>query len=143
SILLAEGLVFPDQLFAGRTSGVLVLNCVADLSGLIIDGLTTTADSTCLDGNGTANPAKTDSCIGDPKRNGYGAHGGGLRESEFVFCSHSDGPPPLLIKRNLAKRCQVSSSRTRICPVLGRCRFVGRFFDDRWARTACCSVNPE
>src|SRR5208337_5083324 len=47
--------------------------------------------------------------------------GVGLRESEFVFCSHSDGPPPLLIKRNLAKRYQVSSSRTRICPVLGRC----------------------
>ena len=21
--------------------------------------------------------------------------------------------------------------------------FVWRFFDDRWARTACCSVNPE
>src|SRR5208337_536997 len=48
--------------------------------------------------------------------------GVGLRESEFVFCSHSDGPPPLLIKRNLAKRYQVSSSRTRICPLSGRCR---------------------
>ena len=57
---------------------------VADLSGLIIDGLTTTADSTCLDGNGTANPAKTGGCIGDPKRKEHGAQGVGLRKSEFV-----------------------------------------------------------
>ena len=84
-ILAAEGLVFPDQLFAGRASGVLGLDRAVDLSGLIIDGLTTTADSTCLDGNGTANPAETGGCIGDPTRKEYGAHGGvGLRKSEFV-----------------------------------------------------------
>ena len=76
-ILAAEGLVFPDQLFAGRACGVLGLDRAVDLSGLIIDGLTTTADSTCLDGNGTANPAETGGCIGDPKRQGYEAHGGG------------------------------------------------------------------
>ena len=55
--------------------------------------------------------------------------GVGLRESEFVFCFHSDGPPPLLIKRNLAKRYQVSSSRTRICPVLGRCQDVAELVE--------------
>lgn len=75
SILLAKHLVFPDQLFAGPTFGVL-LNCAVDLFGLIIDGLTTTADSSCLDGNGTASAAETDDSMGDPTHKGYVAHGG-------------------------------------------------------------------
>ena len=75
-ILLAKGLVLPDQLFAGRTSGTLVFNRVADLSGLIIDGLTTTADLTCLDGNGTASAADAGGCIRDPTHKGYVAQGG-------------------------------------------------------------------
>src|SRR5208337_5577576 len=75
-ILLAKRLVFPGQLFAGRASGALGLNRAVDLSGLIINSLTATVDSACLDGNGTANAAETGGCIRDPKRNGYGTHGG-------------------------------------------------------------------
>ena len=40
----------------------------------------------------------------------------------LCFVSTLTDHPPLLIKRNLAKCYQVSSSRTRICPVLGRCQ---------------------
>ena len=94
-ILAAEGLVFPDQLFAGRACGVLGLDRAVDLSGLIIDGLTTTADSTCLDGNGTANPAETGGCIGDPKRQGYEAHGGwaSVRVNLCFVSTLTDHPP--------------------------------------------------
>ena len=68
-----------------------------------------------------------------------------------MFCSHSDGPPPLLIKRNLAKRYQVSSSRTRICPVLGRCHKANlnqpqitlpQRVNIGWIRASLCKTNP-
>src|SRR5208337_1517409 len=54
------------------------------------------ADSTCLDGNGTAMTADAGGCIGDPIRKGCGAHGGGdLRESEFLpIPTLPEHPPP-------------------------------------------------
>src|SRR5271157_3130731 len=94
-ILLAKRLVFPGQLFAGRASGALGLNRTVDLSGLIINSLTATVDSACLDGNGTANAAETGGCIRDPKRNGYGTHGGwaSVRVGLWLFPLCRTTPP--------------------------------------------------
>src|SRR5208337_3402846 len=94
-ILLAKRLVFPGQLFAGRASGALGLNRAVDLSGLIINSLTATVDSACLDGNGTANAAETGGCIRDPKRDGYGTHGGwaSVRVGLWLFPLCRTTPP--------------------------------------------------
>ena len=76
----AEGLDFPDQLLARRASGVLGRDGVVDLTGLIVDGLTRTVGSTCLEGNGAANAAETGRRVGDPTHT-------------RLWCTWGVGPP--------------------------------------------------
>src|SRR5207248_6276775 len=94
-----------------------------DLTGLIVDGLTRTIGSPRLSRNGAVSAAEAGRCVGDPTHRDYGAHGGvDLRQNGAADYPQSAKLPLLQIKTNLAKANQLSSSRTRIWPVLGRCQ---------------------
>ena len=119
-ILVAEGLVFADQLLTRSGLGVLGRDGGVDLAGLIIDGLTTTVGSTCLGGDGAMSVAEAGGRVGDPTHTRlWCTWGVELRGSGACHYSHSDDPPLLQIKTNLVKASQLSSLRTRFWAVLG------------------------
>jgi hypothetical protein len=75
-ILVAEGLELVEELPPRGSAGMLGFDGGVDLLGMVVGGLTTTAGSLGLGGDGAVGSAQAGGRIGDPRRQGYLEHGG-------------------------------------------------------------------